>query len=66
MSLLDADFKYVPAAQTDVTLTWQRFGYRPTTDAERIARQRTQRNRLRRMVRAVAHHERAALRSQVI
>jgi len=38
--LLDARFKYVPAASTDITLTWRRFGYRPTTDAERQARQR--------------------------
>lgn len=40
MRLLDSNFKYVPAAQTDVTQTWLRFGYRPTTDAERRARQR--------------------------
>ncbi len=40
MRLLDTDFKYVPAAQTDVTATWRRFGFRPTTEAERRTRQR--------------------------
>ncbi|MCC7548892.1 MAG: hypothetical protein IT532_14110 [Burkholderiales bacterium] len=54
MRLLDSSFKYVPAAQTDVTQTWLRFGYRPTTDAERHARQRTVRGRLRRPALAVA------------
>ncbi len=60
MSLLDADFKYVPAAQTDVTLTWRRFGYRPTTEAERSARQR---NRVRRRALASMHHARIAPRN---
>jgi hypothetical protein len=39
MRLLDPGFRYVPAAHTNVTATWKRFGYRPTTDAERRARQ---------------------------
>ncbi len=39
MRLLDAAFKYVPASHTNVALTWKRFGYRPTTEAERRARQ---------------------------
>lgn len=38
MSLLDPRFKYVPAARTDVAATWRRFGFRPTTDAERRTR----------------------------
>ncbi len=33
MGLLDAEFKYIPAAHTDITQTWRRFGYRPTTEA---------------------------------
>ncbi len=48
MSLLDAEFKYTPAAQTDITHTWRRFGYTPTTEAERHARQRSERGRSRR------------------
>jgi hypothetical protein len=39
MRLLDPGFRYVPSANTNVTATWKRFGYRPTTDAERRARQ---------------------------
>jgi hypothetical protein len=35
MGLLDPRFKYIPAARTDVAATWRRFGFRPTTDAER-------------------------------
>lgn len=38
MRLLDPRFKYIPAARTDVTATWRRFGFRPTTDAERRSR----------------------------
>lgn len=34
-------FKYTPAALTDIRATFARFGFRPTTDAERRARQRT-------------------------
>lgn len=50
MSLLDAEFKYTPAAQTDITQTWRRFGYRPTTEAERRARQGSECGRSRRLV----------------
>jgi hypothetical protein len=39
MRLLDPRFKYIPAARTDVAATWRRFGFRPTTDAERRARE---------------------------
>lgn len=39
MRLLDPGFRYVPSANTNVAATWRRFGYRPTTDAERRARQ---------------------------
>ncbi len=40
MRLLDPRFRYVPATQTDILTTWRRFGFRPTTDSERRARQR--------------------------
>lgn len=40
MRLLDANFEYVPSAKTNVAATWRRFGFRPTTEAERRARQR--------------------------
>jgi hypothetical protein len=30
MRLLDPSFKYFPAARTDVTATWRRFGVLPT------------------------------------
>jgi hypothetical protein len=39
MRLLDPGFRYVPSAKTNVAATWKRFGYRPTTEAERRARQ---------------------------
>lgn len=39
MRLTDAQFKYVPSNKTNVAATWRRFGYRPTTEAERRARQ---------------------------
>jgi hypothetical protein len=38
MRLLDPRFKYIPAAHTDVAATWRRFGFRPTTEAERRSR----------------------------
>ena len=40
MRLLDPRFRYIPAANTDVSMTWKRFGFRPTTESERRARQR--------------------------
>ena len=40
MRLLDQRFRYIPAAKTDVSATWRRFGFRPTTESERRARQR--------------------------
>jgi hypothetical protein len=39
MKMLDAKFRYVPSAHTNVAATWKRFGFRPTTEAERRARQ---------------------------
>ena len=32
-------FKYTPSSLTDIRATFARFGFRPTTDAERRARQ---------------------------
>jgi hypothetical protein len=40
MRLLDPRFKYVSSAKTDISATWRRYGFRPTTDAERRARHR--------------------------
>ena len=40
MRLLDQRFRYIPAANTDVSATWRRFGFRPTTESERRARMR--------------------------
>lgn len=40
MRLLDSRFKYIPSTSTNVASTWRRFGFRPTTEAERSARQR--------------------------
>lgn len=39
MRLLDG-MPYVPAVLTDIRTTFERFGFRPTTDAERKARQK--------------------------
>jgi hypothetical protein len=39
VNLLDPRFKYVPAIKTDVLATFRRFGFKPTTDEERRARQ---------------------------
>jgi hypothetical protein len=38
MRLLDPGFTYVPSMRTDVSATWRRFGFRPTTESERRAR----------------------------
>jgi len=40
MRLLDARFKYTPSTSTNIVATWKRYGYKPTTEAERQARQR--------------------------
>ena len=40
MRLLDSRFKYTPSSNTNVVATWKRHGYKPTTEAERQARQR--------------------------
>ena len=39
-SILDPAFRYVPSFATSVAATWQRFGWRPTTDEDRKARRR--------------------------
>jgi len=38
MRLLDIGFKYTPSTRTNIANTWRRFGFRPTTKAERNAR----------------------------
>ena len=38
--ILDPEFKYVPSAAQSVTDTWRRFGFKPTTEAERKARRK--------------------------
>jgi len=38
MKLLDPRFHYVPAAATDITATFRRFGFNPRANAERRAR----------------------------
>ena len=40
MRILDARFKYTPSTNTNIVTTWKRHGYKPTTEAERLARQR--------------------------
>lgn len=40
MRIYDARFKYVPAVNTNIASTWKKFGFKPTTDAEREARQK--------------------------
>jgi hypothetical protein len=37
--LYHKDFKYTPAADTNIVATWRRFGFRPTTGTQRRARQ---------------------------
>jgi hypothetical protein len=36
----DRRSKYTSSLSTDVAATWKRFGFKPTTAAERLARQR--------------------------
>lgn len=31
-SLMDSQFKYVPAASTDITQTWRKFGWKPLAE----------------------------------
>lgn len=38
MRLLDTRFKYTPSTRTNIANTWRRFGFHPTTQAERNAR----------------------------
>ena len=40
MNLLDPRFKYTPSTSTNIVSTWKRHGFKPTTEAERRARQR--------------------------
>jgi hypothetical protein len=40
MRIYDARFKYTPSTSTNIVSTWKRFGYKPTTESERLARQR--------------------------
>jgi hypothetical protein len=40
MTIRDPSWRYVPASQTNVSATWRRFGFKPTTQAERDSRQR--------------------------
>ena len=40
MNILDPRFKYTSSISTNVSRTWRKFGFTPTTEAERIARQR--------------------------
>lgn len=39
MNILNPKFKYTPSLHTDVSQTLRRFGFKPTTEAERKARQ---------------------------
>lgn len=36
-SILDPNFKYIPAAQTDVQRTWMKYGWKPPERKELIA-----------------------------
>lgn len=33
-SILDPKFKYTPAAATDITQTWRRFGWKPLAEKD--------------------------------
>lgn len=38
--ILDPEFKYTSSAGTDISETWKRFGFKPTTKADRAARRK--------------------------
>lgn len=38
-SILDPSFSYVNSTNTNVRDTWERFGFKPTTENQRRARQ---------------------------
>ena len=40
MRIYDSRFKYTPSMSTNIVSTWKRHGFKPTTEAERLARQR--------------------------
>ena len=40
MRIYDTRFKYTPSMNTNIVSTWKRHGFKPTTEAERLARQR--------------------------
>jgi len=40
MRIYDPRFKYTPAMSTNIVSTWKKHGFKPTTEAERLARQR--------------------------
>ena len=40
MRIYDARFKYTPSTSTNILSTWKRFGFKPTTESDRMARQR--------------------------
>lgn len=40
MRIFDNRFKYTPSMSTNIVSTWKRHGFKPTTEAERQARQR--------------------------
>jgi hypothetical protein len=40
MKIYDPRFKYTQSMSTNIVSTWKRFGFKPTTEAERLARQR--------------------------
>lgn len=40
MNILNPRFKYTKSVDTKIESTWKKFGFKPTTEAERQARQR--------------------------